>query len=308
MDIYITCPRNVITGGVELLHQLCYELNTYENINAYIWYLGQGTNTDHAEPYKKYNCPVCEDGIDISSILIFPEIYVNMALHDSFKSMKKIIYWESVDNYFNWIDYSNKMKMPENCIHLAQSHYALNFLETTLNIKEENTLYVTDYLNDKFLEDYDNSIERKRQVVYNPIKGYEYTKEVIESLYDIDFIPIRNMNVDQVRDLLRSSMLYLDLGDFPGKDRIPREACISGCCIITGLNGASNYKEDVYIKDKYKINRENTKLICNRVRELLDNYDECNKDFDEYRLRIRKEPEQFKEGIKKLVQKLESST
>ena len=35
---YVACPAQLISGGAELLHQLCYELNK-KGFNAYMYYI-----------------------------------------------------------------------------------------------------------------------------------------------------------------------------------------------------------------------------------------------------------------------------
>ena len=51
------------------------------------------------------------------------------------------------------------------------------------------------------------------------------------------------MTPEQVVDLMSESKVYIDFGNHPGKDRIPREAVINGCCVITGVRGSARFKE-----------------------------------------------------------------
>lgn len=51
---------------------------------------------------------------------------------------------------------------------------------------------------------------------------------------------------------MSKSKVYIDFGNHPGKDRIPREAAISGCIVITGKRGAAAFAEDVCIPETYK--------------------------------------------------------
>jgi len=44
-----------------------------------------------------------------------------------------------------------------------------------------------------------------------------------------------------------SRKLYVDFGKHPGKDRMPREAAVHGCCIITGRRGAAGNPFDIPI-------------------------------------------------------------
>lgn len=92
---------------------------------------------------------------------------------------------------------------------------------------------------------------------------------------DVNWVPLVNMTNDQVKQKMLNSKVYIDFGNHPGKDRFPREAAISGCCIITGKRGAANYYEDVRIPEKFKFNQYKTKPenIIHRIRECLDSFE-----------------------------------
>jgi len=48
-------------------------------------------------------------------------------------------------------------------------------------------------------------------------------------------------------------MMYIDFGTHPGKDRIPREAALRNCIVLTNRNGAADNNVDVPIPNEYKI-------------------------------------------------------
>ena len=64
---------------------------------------------------------------------------------------------------------------------------------------------------------------------------------------EINFIPLKGYNQKELISLFRESMVYMDFGFFPGAERLPKEAVINGCLIITGRNGASDFHGDVHI-------------------------------------------------------------
>lgn len=197
------------------------------------------------------------------------------------------------------------MVFPENTIFLSQSWYAYWYLQG----KHIESIYVTDYLNDEYMTA-DLSKPRKRQILYNPKKGLEVTKRIMAELPDEKFIPIENMTVTEIKSLMEESMLYIDFGNHPGKDRIPREAAMCGCCVITNREGSAAYYEDVSIPEPYRnyvalsdyVN--SFAFVADRIRYVLNNYDLCVNDFDVYRENIRREKTQFKEGVRKLVNRL----
>lgn len=302
MDIYIYTPQGFETGGIELLHQLCHELNNHEDINAYIW---NEKSVSISETYKQYgNNGVVTECPPKGSVLIFPESWVRKANEPRYKDYQKVIYFESVYYYEANIPKDQYMVFPENTIFLSQSWYAYWWLQG----KYIESIYVTDYLNDEYMTA-DLSKPRKRQILYNPKKGLEVTKRIMAELPDEKFIPIENMTVAQIKSLMEKSMLYIDFGNHPGKDRIPREAAMCGCCVITNREGSAVYYEDVSIPNEYRIDMTCENSLDEAVRMIeycLNHYDDylLSADFMEYRFRIIDEKVNFKDGVRKLVNRL----
>ena len=298
MKIYIACLKNLITGGIELLHQLCHELNTYADIDAYIWFEDE-KDAIIPEPYKKYgNIVAINSRPSKDTVLIFPEVWASKTNSEKYKDHQKVIYWESVDYYIRWIPKSQYLKFPDGVIHIAQSYYACEWLKRETSI---DAIMVTDYLNDEYMNA-DLGKPRKRQILYNPKKGLDITTRLITQMPNEKFIPILDMSVSQVKALMEESMLYIDFGNHPGKDRIPREAAMCGCCVITNRN-ADNLI-DVPIPSVYKFHECFMDLAISQMKFVLDNYNGCKYDFDDYREVIKNEKGWFKKGVEKLVSKL----
>jgi hypothetical protein len=77
----------------------------------------------------------------------------------------------------------------------------------------------------------------------------------------------------------------MDFGGHPGRERMPREAAVNGCCVITNRRGSAKYYGDIPIPDKYKFedDPENIPAIAARILNCFENYDDCVKDFYEYK-------------------------
>lgn len=278
---WILCPGNYATGGVELLHQLAHE------IDGTIWYRGGGQTPDAYEMY--HNTVKTDKHPPQGAVVILPEIWAEMA--DEFE--RPVIYWESVDNYL-----IRKTKpIPDVELHLTQSIYAYHFLREQ-GIPDEKIIPVTDYLHAAFMSP-DKRHERLPLVLYNPAKGMEYTQRIIQSTPDIRFAPIEKMTREEVIDKMDRARVYIDFGNHPGKDRLPREAAMRGLCVITGRNGSAPY--DIDIPDLYKIERTDVERIKGVIRMCVFNYEKYTKDFDGYRESIRGEYAQFREGCKRLL-------
>jgi len=190
--------------------------------------------------------------------------------------------------------------------HFVQSFYALNFIKNR-GIVQDKIYYLSDYLNKSFLETQTDLSKKENIVTYNPKKGFSFTKKIIYSAKDIKFVPLSNMSRGELIKTLQRAKVYIDLGNHPGKDRIPREAAILGCCVITGKRGSAAFFEDVPIPDEYKFeDREvNIPKIIEKIEDCFENFEERNKDFDYYREVIKNEPQKFLEDLKKIFAKVQ---
>lgn len=320
--IYIECPASFATGGTEALHVLGYELRN-TGIKAYMFYVDKRPNTDPvAERFRKYNVPTADRVDDVSAnVMVFPEVRsVSLA---SYRNIRKILWWLSVDNYYE----SKALKFPPvtlpdkwaiwkrqkeinavfrdpNILHLAQSHYALDYLNKRGIPYAE---YLADYLGDEFINRgvVYSSANRANLVLYNPLKGHDFTQKIIRKAPDIPFVPLQDMTPLQLSDLFLKSKCYIDFGSHPGKDRFPRESAILGNCVITGRRGSAAFHQDVPVPDAYKFSDNERSLpgIIAAIKGCFDHYDDKIEDFEEYRSIIRADRQQFISDLKRVFQK-----
>ncbi|WP_292460125.1 hypothetical protein [Methanothermococcus sp.] len=184
--------------------------------------------------------------------------------------------------------------------HMVQSFYAKDILEKS-NIKKP-IYYLSDYLNKDFLKIKTDLSQKQNIVAYNPKKGYSFTKKIIKAAPDIEFIPIINMTRDEVIKTLQKAKVYIDFGNHPGKDRIPREAAILRCCVITGKRGSARYYEDVPIPEAYKFEDQVEYIpnVINKIKDCFENFEKRCCDFDYYRRVINEEPDKFVSNLKQI--------
>lgn len=308
MKYFIYCPSKLATGGTELLHQLCYSLSQ-KGIENYMVYTGTPTATPTAERFLKYNVKYVTEYVDSSdSILVLPETQIHNI--DLCQKGIVLIWWLSIDNY--WTTYNIKdvtgdvfqFAKRNNVFHFVQSQYAKDYLMNTLGI--HTCYFLQDYINDDIISQGLHKApltERENFVLYNPKKGYPNIINLItNSRLDIKWIPIQNMTPSEVSELMCHSKVYIDFGHHPGKDRIPREAAICGCNIITNRLGSAKFYEDVSIPEQYKIeDMENVDYILNQIYDLIDNYQERNKLYHTYRYNIFKEKEEFEKQVDDMI-------
>jgi hypothetical protein len=322
--IYVACPANISTGGPELLHQLCNELR-FLGLNAFMFYYNRSPKCSPVpNQYLEYQNPYVDNINDIKgNLIIVPEKKTNLL--NNFNSIQKIIWWLSVDNYYKCIkkdttiSYNFKKffsafipnksghfvfwKRPlKPIIHFVQSEYARKHL-TELNVESKNIFYLSDYINMAYTSNLNASnIFKSDIVLYSPKKGYEFAKRVIEFSSDIEYVPLENLNREQMVDLFKKSKVYIDFGNHPGKDRIPREAALADLCIITNKRGSAYFQSDVSIPEEYKFENyeESITQIINLIKDCLHNYDLHKPNFREYKEKILREHDQFRLNVKNI--------
>ena len=331
MIIYVLCPHMVLSGGPELLHQLVFYLNS-SGVESYITYYGYKPERGVPVEYSHYAddfivFPNINDSEE--NIVVIPEI--RSYFIKDIRNAKKVFWWMSVDNYFlsqclrldiiklgiikgihKWIQrkcmvvfdgsprYLPLRKFPNDIIHLVQSEYAAEFLRKN---HIYDFLFLTDYINDDFFS-YPRYSEKENVVVYNPRKGKRFTERLIRYCPDITFIPLENLSRKEMIATISKAKVYIDFGNHPGKDRIPREAAVLGCCIITGKRGSASNCIDVPIPSAYKFDQSifSLRKIKNTLERCLFHYDECIGDFDGYVSIIKSEKTEFIKQIEQFVQ------
>ncbi len=314
--VFVVCPAYVKTGGTELLHQLVDGLRSLK-INAKIYYVGVLEDNTQYMPndFLKYNIDYVStiDNSDNKSHNVLLTSETETKYIYKYKEMQHVIWWLSVDFYFIKITNTPNPvlrllktikaylqsgrrfhfgKDRNEITHLAQSYYAIEFLKGR-NI--DNIEYLSDYINDIYFEE-KPSIKREDIIAYNPRKGINVTKQLIGTS-DKKFIPLVDMTTAEIREMLYKSKVYIDFGNHPGKDRIPREAAMCGCCVIVGKNGAAKNEFDVSIPDGYKFDNESISEINDCIEDCLVNYDIRIRDFDTYRNMIKGEKDLFKRRV-----------
>jgi hypothetical protein len=314
-NIYIICPPKKATGGPEALHQLGYILNTL-GYNAKMLYSKYKKDPVHPF-YKNYNVPYTmsiKDSVD--NVIIIPESMTNLIA--KYPLSEKKIWWLSLDFYEilmnsrekkkNWI---RKLFVPfkhteyrfepnKTVTHWYQSQRTKEFLLTK---KLDNEIaYLCDYVTELFFENLPDSFSKENIITYNPKKGLDKIQSFITLMPQYKWIPLTGMSREQMRDTLRKAKLHIDFGYFPGRDKIPREALISGVCLLTGRDGTSAFKEDLGIPEQYKLHQNDmsTEKIMELINYTMDNYETVFNDFLDFRTFVYNEKQNMIENVKQL--------
>lgn len=323
--VFVLCPAGAVTGGAELLHQLVDSLNNL-NIESYIVYYGDKEPVIPLE-YDKYNIKIAQNIEDEKkNVIVLYEVVLHF--YKKYSHIQIVFWWLSVDHFYmfntrvlnifdimRWnISFGIVVLLKrlyhlvkgknyfKNCISIKglknvkainayQSEYAQFFLNKN---RFKQTIALKDFINTEHYQPVD-LCKRENIVLYNPKKGLKYTKKIINKIPNVRCIPVEKMTRNELIELMRKSKCYIDFGYHPGKDRLPREAVLNGCCVITGLDGSAKYYEDVPIESHYKYPANNSSIdkIVDQIKYTLDNYDAAYCDFTFYKAQVLREQAEF---------------
>jgi len=351
-NIYIVCPAYVETGGPEALHQLCDMINfviqsvdrskTISNLGdvkgCFMLYLVENNKTSSL---------AWASSIQECYSSNYEEAYkhVRIAAEEPYRPTccRTAIWWLSVDN--------NKKQFQSfdtrlDLIHLYQSEYAHHYLRKKCKATVDNTYYndinkkltatihkMTEYIpSHRYPKQQpvgEQNNDRPIDVLYNPAKGMHYTDSIIQYFLqrkqtNITFTPIaavdgsntktRRLTPTEVTNMLLKAKVYIDFGPHPGMDRLPREAALCGCCVITNRQGAAAFYDDVPIPPQFKIdvreNEINASLYLDEtfavIKECVNSYDTMCGNFDEYRTWIRKQKDEMQRCVETFLSEINS--
>lgn len=262
MTIYIFALHGIATGGPEATHQLSDAL-IEQGFDARLIYfrwedLAQGPLREFpayepfAPEYVRYKVRLARQAPDeAGAVIVLPETLAHAA--PFFQHAKVLIWWLSVDNGFGALSgvNLNYLRRP-NVYHASQSRYAERFCEALqfnhIGMLSDYTVDLTEYADPLPMA------ERPKVVAFNarPDKVIADLGAIGEEIAKLDpeirLIAIHRMTRPEIAAVFAQARVYVDLGNFPGKDRLPREAASMGCEVIVGLPaGASGEVAATYV-------------------------------------------------------------
>ncbi len=310
---YIVAPAGVTTGGPEALHQLGAMIRSVGR-NASMVYacradpavpLMHGVARGGRAPvYEQYAVPETHGIPDVrESVVVLPEVWTD-AIHE-FRRARVAIWWLSVDNnlvspFGRYFDGHPRCPV---AAHLYHTRYAAAFLQSHA---VSQAYRLGDYLRPGHLRGAPvlPGLERQRIVLFNPKKGFETTQRIVERATERGmsamWMPIMRLSPDDVALLMRMSMVYVDFGHHPGVDRMPREAAMAGCCVVTGRRGAAAFAEDIPIPGRFRVPDDDIDGAVDRVTECLDAFERTSAEFESYREWIRRQQAVFEADVRAL--------
>lgn len=262
MSIYILALHGVTTGGPEATHQLSDAL-IEQGFDARLVYftwpdLKDGVPselpryTGWAEEYAHYKAELARTLPDEEgAVIVLPETCCHLVPH--WKRAKVLVWWLSVDNAFLSLGHVNLnyLRAP-NVYHASQSRYAETFTQAlqlnSLGMLSDYTVDLTQYATPLPMA------ERPKIVAFNARADKviadigAIADEMAKLDPEIRCIAIAGMSREEIAAVFANARVYVDLGNFPGKDRLPREALSMGCATLVSAAGAGREASWSHVK------------------------------------------------------------
>jgi len=316
--VQIVAPSGLRSGGPESLHNLAFQLQLL-GVNTELVYFPYKTQYDVTLGYEKYARKAYDIDDKSTTLVIFPETLCMLGF--SISNAIVGIWWLSVDHftqtqYHSFRDYFRYLRLAirrhrpyfgvrslKKFIHFSKSRYDEEYLlRNSISFSRLTGPVSSEYINNSQLKQDKNNV-----ILFNPKKGFEYTNLLKNNFSQYKFISLESMSTNELISAYASSKIYIDFGNHPGKERMPREAVLLGCCVITGLLGSANNAFDIPIPRKYKIDPEHDDFYfkfqtC--INGIFSNYELSRLDFEVFRNEVLNEPAQQLSDLKVILTNL----
>jgi hypothetical protein len=337
--IYIVCPTDTVSGGVNSLHILCQAL-VQNNFNAQMYYLGNHPQFFKNPIIQNFNVPYSDTLVDNeSSLIIVPEtlttFFGNYVLAQkmvywlgiyfffktpphrfplNFKPIRKIFqcssYYGQSKNFFHQlakkVNYWNKAAIPiwnSTTFHMSNSFYVADF------IKSKGLEYVWVLHNPVRKEFYEfaPSPEREKCIIFGPKTSSGLIRFVNKKFPGFSCVRLKGLSAQQTIDFYRKSILFIELGSFSGRDRMPREAVLSGCVILTSRSGSAAFYQDLQLDNYYKIDtyKSYKSTLISKINDIVNDYNSHYSNMNTYLNYLKFEYAQFNNTTKEVFEKVQ---
>lgn len=315
--VVILCPY-AKTGGPEAIHQAAFALNSL-GVTCYLAYVGADHRTGFApgklfyesssrptllDIYAHYNPRLAaEVPLGPDTLVVFPEAFVQHIGRRP--NHGAAMWWLSVDNAFRVLpelaDLETRQRhfADPSIIHLYQSAYARDWLRGS---GFQTILELGDFTSDEFTAREAYGPSPRPTAAYNAAKGADLAEGFFAQRPQYEALPLRKFSKPELRAIFGERLLYVDFGHFPGKDRLPREAAISGSVVFVNRAGAGASYEDFPLPEIFKFEPADVESgeLDRRMQAVVaepGRYWDMQADF---RSRVRWEKAQFFDNIMRL--------
>lgn len=298
MPVFIISPY-LESGAPESLHQLCHQFNKL-GVNSFIYYLNKPVGKETL--YKEFYPFVKEaEKLEDNSVIVYFEIltYKDIETKYNLKNCQYMLWWLSINNALLFRTTDVNVSNPE-VIHLFHGDFIKNTVVPLLTSKHK-WYYLHDYIDTSQFKYED--IQKEDIIAYNPSKDFISGPLLVKNNYKT--LPLNNLTRKELIEQLSRCKLYIDLGAHSGRDRLPREAALLGCIIVTS-NFCSANTSDIDIADCFKMRSEKDTL--KNIDPFLESYSVYLNKQQEYRDSLLLDEKRMVEQLKYLLEDFLSSS
>lgn len=225
---------------------------------------------------------------DPATVFVLPEIYAWAV--PLFAGAKVLLWWLSVDNAFEALARINLnyLRLP-NVHHACQSVYAwrtvraLGFPATVLS---DHTVVPAVEVLPVDRRPLKVCVNAGAKVIFDLRRVWSMIRDRDP---EIDLVGIREMTRDEVYRQFSASRLYVDLGQFPGKDRMVREALLLGANVLVARAGAAANERDYPFPREFRWDLAGPATLTERVLSMVRHPEAFAARLEPARDRIRRE-------------------
>ena len=316
--IQVVAPSGLRSGGPESLHNLVFQINAL-GIKSELVYFPYKQQYDVTFGYENYIPCAFDINDEASTLIIFPETLCMLGF--ALKNATVAIWWLSVDHFtqrqyysfrdnLRYLRFAIRRHRPflgvrslHKFIHFSKSTYDENYL----NKNGLSFLRLTGPISADYYSHKPTANIRRSVILYNPKKGYEVTAFLKNNFSQFKFISLDNQSTQELIDIYSTSKLYIDFGNHPGKERMPREAVVLGCCLLTGVFGSASNDLDIPIPRKYKLDPSTPDFFYKfqlSIGAIFNNFEIASLDFQDFKNEIISEQQQQINDLKIIINQL----
>jgi hypothetical protein len=332
--IYILCPGNVISGGIYSLHNLCAKL-IEAGFHAGIHYHNIIPGVINHDHIRSYNVPSFESIVDTSDNIIIVSETETLFLHP-FLYIRKMVYWLGLNNYFkkppfrrpftiktfrkfiqcrNYYGYSAGMVedikrniswwvkardiiWQDNTIHMSNSHYVAECCKKR-GIKKIYVLH--NPVREEYYLEAKHEVLKKTKIIVGP-KTPKILILLCRLYFRYEVVRLKHLSPHTVKQHMKEAMVFAEFGNNSGRDRMPREAALMGCVVLSNTRGSASVYSDMPFPSTFKIadSITNYPKIIKLLKYSIENYSSVIVDFQEYVHRLEEERMNFPANVKSI--------
>ncbi|MBI9064140.1 MAG: hypothetical protein JEZ14_19295 [Marinilabiliaceae bacterium] len=337
--IVICCPGNVISGGVNSLHNLCKSLQEC-GFNSMMHYISPDETVLCNHQITSYGVKqLTELKDDPTYLVVVPETMVSYLLQ--FSKAQKMVYWLGLNYFFKnplwrfpfnlkgfrkliscrsyagyssgWVE-DTKRKLNEyakshldiwngNVIHLSNSHFVADYCRR----KGAPSVFVLhNPIRQEFYNFEPDYTSRENLILFGPKTPKQIIRKLGKYLPDYSIIRLRKLPLEKVFELMSKAKIFAEFGNYSGRDRMPREAAMLGCTIFMNTRGTAAFNEDYQVPDNYRITDHsgNRALIIEQLVDTALHYNKRITDFEPFRAQLKNERSDFLKNTQQVFESI----